>query len=152
MQYYVRSRGQDDISGPFTVAELESRLQNGSLSSTQMAAEDPGMTVEQLKMDSNCRWMPLTSVPGLKQQTPAVPREPINSLRNPPSRGRGNPLRAHAVRNMVMGGLWCVGGTIVTVLSYASASNQSGGGSYVVAWGAILFGAIQFFRGLAGVL
>jgi hypothetical protein len=43
------------------------------------------------------------------------------------------------------GGLWCVGGIIVTAVTYSAAS---GGGSYVVAWGAILFGAIQFFRGL----
>ncbi|HYH05212.1 MAG TPA: hypothetical protein VEC37_19140 [Bacillota bacterium] len=49
-----------------------------------------------------------------------------------------------AYKDMIFGGLWCVGGLIVTVLTYSAAS---GGGRYVVAWGAILFGGIQFFRG-----
>jgi hypothetical protein len=53
--------------------------------------------------------------------------------------------RAAANRNMLVGGLWCVGGIVVTVVTLVSAS---GGGTYVVAWGAIIFGAIQFFRGL----
>jgi hypothetical protein len=55
-------------------------------------------------------------------------------------------LRAKAKRNMIVGGLWCVGGTIVTVLTYAAAQE---GGTYTIAWGAIIFGGIQFFRGLA---
>jgi hypothetical protein len=49
-------------------------------------------------------------------------------------------------KNMLYGALWCIGGLIVTVISYQAAE---GGGKYVLAWGAILFGAIQFFRGLA---
>lgn len=50
-------------------------------------------------------------------------------------------------KNMIFGALWCIGGILVTALTYQAAS--SGGGSYVVAWGAIVFGAIQFFRGVA---
>ena len=48
---------------------------------------------------------------------------------------------------MLYGGLWCGGGILVTVVTYCAAS---GGGTYVVAWGAIVFGAIRFFQGLAG--
>lgn len=48
-------------------------------------------------------------------------------------------------KNMLYGALWCVGGIVVTVLTYQAAA---GGGSFVVAWGAILFGGIQFVRGL----
>lgn len=48
-------------------------------------------------------------------------------------------------RNMVIGALWCVGGIAVTAITYQAAT---GGGVYVVTWGAIIFGAIQFFRGL----
>jgi hypothetical protein len=55
-------------------------------------------------------------------------------------------LRARAKRNMVVGGLWCLGGTLVTAVTYAAAQ---GGGTYTVAWGAIVFGGIQFLRGLA---
>ncbi|EEF60039.1 hypothetical protein Cflav_PD3098 [Pedosphaera parvula Ellin514] len=53
--------------------------------------------------------------------------------------------RAVANRYMLVGGLWCIGGILVTAISYSSAA---GGGSYVVAWGAIIFGGIRFFRGL----
>lgn len=49
-------------------------------------------------------------------------------------------------RNMLYGGLWCVGGTVATVATYAAAS--SSGGSYFVAWGAMVFGGIQFVKGL----
>ncbi len=52
-------------------------------------------------------------------------------------------------RNMMIGGLICVVGIIITVVSYSSASSGSGGGRYVVAWGAILWGGIRFFRGLS---
>jgi hypothetical protein len=55
--------------------------------------------------------------------------------------------RARNQRNMLVGGLWCAGGAIVTFLTYALAS---GGGTYVVAWGAIAFGALQFLSGLYG--
>lgn len=48
-------------------------------------------------------------------------------------------------KDMLYGALWCIGGIIVTSVGYSSAS---GGGSYLVTWGAILFGALQFFKGL----
>lgn len=55
-------------------------------------------------------------------------------------------VKSSGTKNALFGALWCVGGTAVTVLTYEAAS---GGGTYVVAWGAILFGAIQTIRGLA---
>ena len=61
------------------------------------------------------------------------------------SQMRSRAIRDAAKKNMLYGGLWCVGGTAVTIGTYSAAS---GGGSYVVAWGAIVFGAIQFFRGV----
>lgn len=48
---------------------------------------------------------------------------------------------------MVSGLLWAIGGTIVTVATYEAASE---GGTYFIAWGAIVFGIIDFFRGLFG--
>ena len=56
-------------------------------------------------------------------------------------------LKAAGRKNMLYGALWCIGGTVVTALSYQAAAN-AGGGKYVLAWGAILFGGIQFFRGM----
>ncbi|HEX4612874.1 MAG TPA: hypothetical protein VH092_32075 [Urbifossiella sp.] len=43
---------------------------------------------------------------------------------------------------MKHGALWCAGGILVTLLTFQS------GGTVVIAWGAIVFGGIQFFRGM----
>lgn len=59
-----------------------------------------------------------------------------------------NAKGSRAKKDMLYGALWCIGGTAVTVLTYSAAS---GGGHYVIAWGAIVFGAIQFFKGLANL-
>jgi hypothetical protein len=47
-------------------------------------------------------------------------------------------------RNMLIGGIICVIGIVVTLGTMAA---SAGGGSYVVAWGAIVFGGLQFVRG-----
>jgi hypothetical protein len=60
---------------------------------------------------------------------------------------RSKAIREASNKDMLYGALWCIGGIVVTV---ATLSAASGGGTYVVAWGAILFGGIQFFRGLTG--
>jgi hypothetical protein len=57
--------------------------------------------------------------------------------------------RKVGVKNMLFGALWCFGGIVVTAMTYQAASN---GGHYIIAWGAVLFGAIQFLRGLFQVL
>jgi hypothetical protein len=57
--------------------------------------------------------------------------------------------RAEGKRNMIVGGLWLVGGIAVTVFTYNSARS---GGSYVITWGPMIFGGIQFFRGLGQYL
>lgn len=48
---------------------------------------------------------------------------------------------------MVRGGAWLAGGLLVTAITYGTATP---GGGYVVAWGAILFGAVQLLQGLYG--
>ena len=58
-------------------------------------------------------------------------------------------LRKAGEKNQLVGGLFFLVGTVVTVGSYAAAA---GGGTYTVAAGAIIFGAIQYFRGLGQVL
>ena len=50
------------------------------------------------------------------------------------------------LQNMLIGGLFFVVGTIITISTYSSASIS--GGTYYICWGAILFGAIQFIQGL----
>ena len=61
-----------------------------------------------------------------------------------------NPARTAREKKMLHGAFWCIGGILVTAITYMAAASGSGGGSYIVAWGAIIFGALQFFRGLPG--
>ena len=50
--------------------------------------------------------------------------------------------------DMFAGALWCIGGIVVTVATYEAAGP---GDTFIIAWGAILFGAFQFFKGLLSV-
>ena len=54
-------------------------------------------------------------------------------------------LDAHNT-DMLRGALTCFFGLVITVWTYTSALH---GGTYLVAWGAIIFGAIRFFKGMA---
>jgi hypothetical protein len=63
-------------------------------------------------------------------------------------RMRSNALRKAGEKKMLSGAMWCVGGIIVTALTYQAAASRPGGGTYIITWGAIVFGAIQFVRGL----
>ena len=56
--------------------------------------------------------------------------------------------QARAQKDMLYGGLWCLAGLVITIMSYNAAS---GGGTYVVALGEIIFGGYQFFKGLGSV-
>jgi len=58
-------------------------------------------------------------------------------------------FRKAAKKNMLVGVAWCVGGIVITAVTYQMAANNPGGGTYLVTWGPVIFGAIQFFRGLA---
>jgi hypothetical protein len=57
----------------------------------------------------------------------------------------GDAKRKQVRKKMIAGALWCGGGCLVTIFTYAAAS-RSGGGGYVVAWGAIIFGAWQMIQ------
>ena len=53
-------------------------------------------------------------------------------------------------RHMIYGALWALGGILVTWWTYSAAASSPGGGRYVVAYGAILYGVVDFVRGLVG--
>jgi hypothetical protein len=59
---------------------------------------------------------------------------------------RAGAARQAGKRNMLFGASWCIGGIVVTAITYEAASQS--GGTYVIAWGAIVFGGIQFLHGL----
>ncbi|WP_439629897.1 hypothetical protein [Gemmata sp.] len=56
--------------------------------------------------------------------------------------------KAQADKDVVHGALWMVGGLVVTGATYLAAAAR-GEGTYLLAWGAIVFGGIQFLSGLA---
>jgi hypothetical protein len=56
--------------------------------------------------------------------------------------------RARKSKDLVIGGLLLTLGIIVTAGTYGSASES--GGTYVIAYGPIIFGVIRLIRGLAG--
>ena len=49
-------------------------------------------------------------------------------------------------RAMMLGGLWTVGGLAITLLGQSQANER--GGSYLILWGAVIIGALQFLGGL----
>ena len=51
-----------------------------------------------------------------------------------------------AKRSIVFGGIMFAVGLVITVGSYSAA--ESGSGRYVVAWGAMIFGAIRCIYGI----
>lgn len=51
-----------------------------------------------------------------------------------------------ARKDMLIGGLILVVGIAITVISHYRAS---GGGTYVVTWGAMLWGGVRFFKGMS---
>ncbi len=57
-------------------------------------------------------------------------------------------LAAQYRRQMRSGSVWAVGGTVVTLGSYLLA--EGGGGKYVIAWGAIVYGLWTYARGYFG--
>jgi hypothetical protein len=48
---------------------------------------------------------------------------------------------------MKSGAAWCLGGLLFTIISIYAAASTRGGGTYFLAWCAVLFGAIDFLRG-----
>ena len=63
--------------------------------------------------------------------------------------GNRSQKMAEAKKNLLAGALWCVGGLAFSFLSYYFAT---AGGQYVVATGAIIWGAIQAIKGLVVIL
>jgi hypothetical protein len=55
--------------------------------------------------------------------------------------------RKRGVWQMAIGGLLAVAGTIITIVTYSDASSDAEGGTYIVAWGPIVFGLILFGQG-----
>ena len=75
----------------------------------------------------------------------SVTRDPAPSA---PSAARAE-QRSHAMNQIGIGAAFLVIGLIITAVTYGSASQ--GGGTYVVMYGPIIFGAIRMIRGFASL-
>ncbi len=80
---------------------------------------------------------------GIERKTAVVV---VDKLIAAPALTRSADERDKGFSDMVIGGLIALVGIVVTAVTYSAAS---GGGRYVIAWGAIVFGAIRFFKGLS---
>ena len=111
-------RSADEQTMP-SMAEYANRLYKSGLSDTQIESQ----LIQK----------------GLDLQTVGIIMKSQSELRAKATRATGE-------RNMLIGALLFLGGIIVTVVTFAAAVGS--GGRYVVAWGAIIFGAGLFVRGL----
>lgn len=79
-------------------------------------------------------------------------RSVVRNLADERHRQYSQAHRDAAVRNMAVGGVICVIGLVVSIGSYQAAASSPSGGSYVVAWGAVIFGGFQFLKGLFSMM
>jgi hypothetical protein len=89
-----------------------------------------------------------TSNPDQAQNCPSCGtqlREPAQVADEQPA---DNSLDATNKSRMIRGGVWCIGGILITGLTYATAAP---GGTYIIAWGAIIFGAMRFFQARSAI-
>ena len=59
---------------------------------------------------------------------------------------RTKAIQDTAKKKMFHGALWCLGGLVVTALNLSLSGEGEG---FILAWGVVIFGALQFLRGLA---
>jgi hypothetical protein len=96
--------------------------------------------------------LPLPMIPAYQPQYAPPPARTVVPYRTPtPKRKASSGASANHTAMMLRGGIVCGIGIVVTVGSYITAVSGHGG-TYVVAWGAIIFGGIRFFAGLMGML
>jgi hypothetical protein len=62
--------------------------------------------------------------------------------------GMGNPVRRRGVRLVVTGSILFAVGLLITVFTLGHAESSAGGGTYIVAWGPMVFGIVAVIRGL----
>ena len=58
---------------------------------------------------------------------------------------RTKAIQDTAKKKMFQGALWCLGGLAVTAVNFSLSFEGEG---LILAWGAVIFGALQFMRGL----
>jgi hypothetical protein len=161
MQIYLHRDGQQ--LGPFTIEQVRGELVSGTIHGEDLAWHD-GIP----------NWIPLSQMPEFAVAAPpptVTAAPPVSAPVTTAAPGQrvqvrlkdGRTLDVDAAefkkakrnigaKNMLYGALWCGGGLVVTGISYSMATSGSGGGTYFVTWGAVIFGAYQFVKGLVQYL
>jgi hypothetical protein len=62
--------------------------------------------------------------------------------------GRGNMARRRGTRQVITGSILFAVGLLITIFTLGHAESSVGGGTYIVAWGPMVFGIIAIIRGL----
>ena len=147
MRYYVKKNGKNEIAGPLTVEEILSRVKACRLDRWDKVVAENGRTPEQIAEQTDLQWGQVSDVIAAAHKTQIV--APVSGFTFDDERRQVIAARrAAANKMMVHGALWCIGGIVVTAVTFSMASANSPGGSFVIAWGAILFGFIRFLNGL----
>lgn len=152
MDYYMKTG--DRVKGPYSLEMLQSSLRDGALKHTTL-----------VRAEGEDEWVRIDSI--AKLEAPAPVRRSAKGGANRTGkaqtssdgdqrdrdheRGLDRDIQANMQRDKnrsdaFIGALICFAGIMVTIVSYSSASE--GGGRYMVAWGAILFGGIRTVRGM----
>jgi hypothetical protein len=77
---------------------------------------------------------------------PAVPSDPVAAGNF--QRMAAQAEKSAGAKGMIFGAIVLAVGIGITVVTYGNASSSPSGGSYIVAWGPMLFGFIAFVQGL----
>jgi hypothetical protein len=158
MQLYIHRDGQQ--FGPYPEDQARQFLASGELSAGDLAWHEGA-----------AGWAPLSDVlkpiPAASTPAAASPIPAASPAASPSAAAAAKPRaraasasqgaapdalkraqRSAGLRAMGFGALFFLGGSGFTIYSYMSATSNPSGGRYVVTWGAIIFGAIRFGRGL----
>ena len=140
MRYFTRSRGSDVVDGPYEIQELCALVAQSGLSPADLVLLDEGISQEQLREYWTLQWQPIASVVGFEKLVMPVASEPTFCP-------EASSHESKSLEHMRGGAVICALGLVVTGGSYLMASADPNGGSYFLAYGAIIGGAVTFLRG-----
>jgi hypothetical protein len=88
-----------------------------------------------------------TQIEAQTQSKPADNIKDLNQVNLIEAGGKNISTKSDIAKQNMFRGFWlCIGGILVTVITYSMAAPT--GGIFLIAWGPVIFGGIRFFKGL----
>ena len=112
---------------------------------------DASSTSSAAPMDNHRNLPASTAIPEAYRTSPGIAPDYVPPVARIPKSGANEftkRQRSIAARNMGIGAFFLIVGSTITYSTYEAAVTSPGGGTYFIAWGAILFGAIRFIAAL----